>query len=116
MFEVQAQDVPLVQPDATPDTLAEAVQFDPGLVLDKLRTWLEAFQRLLPNPVVALAVLLIFVGLGWRVQNAIRRWAERHNREKLGDVLGSFLKWLVTLAGVLVSLVVVLPTFRPGDL
>ena len=116
MFEAQAQEVSPPEPDATPDTLAEAVQADPGLVLDKVQAWVEAFQGLLPNLVVALVVFLIFVGLGWGVQNAIRRWARQHDRENLGDVLGSFLKWLVILAGMLVSLVVVLPTFRPGDL
>lgn len=122
MFEAHAQTVEepteAEPPDVStePDTLGETLQADPGLVLEKVEAWVEGFQRLLPNLVVALVVLLIFVRLGWAVQNAIRRWAKRRDRANLGDVLGSFIKWVVFLAGLLVSLVIILPTFRPGDL
>ncbi len=117
MFEASAQTLdagPAIETE--PDTLAEAVQADPGIVLDKVQAWVEGFQRLLPNLAVAFVVLLIFWGIGWTVQGAIRRWATQHDRANLGAVLGSFLKWVVILAGALVSLVIVLPTFRPGDL
>ena len=40
-----------------PNTLAEAVQADPGIILQKIETWAEGFQRMLPNLVVALVVL-----------------------------------------------------------
>lgn len=71
MFEAHAQGT---EPDPTPDTLGKAVQRDPGIILDKNQPWVDVFQRLLPNLVVALVVLLLFVGLGWGVQRGIRRW------------------------------------------
>ncbi len=114
MFEAHAQ---TVEPSADePDTLAEAVQADPQLVLDKIEGWVEGFQRLLPNIAVALVVFLAFVGLGWAAQSALVRWGRRRDRANLGAVLGSFLKWVVIVLGALVGLIVVVPTFNPGDL
>ena len=122
MFEAYAQTLgPALEPGASanspePDTLGEALQADPGLVLDKIQTWTESFQRSLPNLVVASVVLLAFVGLGWGVQRSLVRWGKRHDRANLGEVLGSFLKWMVFLAGAVVALVIIIPTFNPGDL
>lgn len=116
MFEAHAQTVDPAPTADEPDTLAEAVQSDPGLVLDKIESWVEGFQRLLPNLAVALVVFLLFVGLGWGVQNALARWGRRRDRANLGQVLGSFVKWVVIILGLLVALIIVIPTFRPGDL
>ena len=117
MFEAYAQ-TPDAGPavDQTPDTLREAVQRDPGVILDKIQSWVEGFQQFLPNLVVALVLLLVFVGVGWAVQRSLQRWGKQHDRDNLGAVLGSFLKWVVILAGALVALIIVIPTFRPGDL
>lgn len=68
------------------------MQRDPGVILDKIQSWVEGFQRLLPNLVVALVLLLVFVGVGWAVQRSLQRWGQRHDRANLGEVLGSFLK------------------------
>lgn len=93
MFEAYAQ-TPDAGPaaDQMPDTLGKAVQRDPGVILDKIQSWAEGFQRLLPNLGVAMVLLLAFAGVGWTVQRALRRWGERHDRANLGAVLGSFLK------------------------
>jgi len=119
MFEAYAQTPNAAAPPATeaePDTLSEAVQADPQLVLDKIERWAEGFQRLLPNILVALIVLLIFVGIGWGVQKGVRSWGARRDRANLGAVLGSFVKWVVIVLGLLVALIIVVPAFRPGDL
>ena len=119
MFEAYAQTPDTtISPaaEAEPDTLSEAVQADPQLVLDKIERWVEGFQRLIPNILVALVVLLIFVGIGWGVQKGVRSWGARRDRANLGAVLGSFVKWVVIVLGLLVALIIVVPTFRPGDL
>jgi len=121
MFEAYAQTPDTatsttVPGEAEPNTLSEAVQADPGLVLDKIERWAEGFQRLIPNIVVAFAIILVFVGLGWMLQSGLRRWGRRSDRENLGAVLGSFVKWVAIVGGLLVGLIVVVPTFRPGDL
>ncbi len=92
------------------------VDADPGLILDKLDAWLDGFFRLLPNIVVALVVLALFVGIGLAVAYAVRRGAHARDRDSLGDVGGSLLKWMIYIAGALLAATIVVPSLRPGDL
>lgn len=92
------------------------VDADPGLILDKLDSWLDGFFRLLPNLAIAALVFAVFFALAmvaaWSVRHSIRSKA----REDLGMVLGSVAKWSILIAGLLVSLTVVVPSMSPGDL
>lgn len=92
------------------------VDADPGLILDKLDSWLDGFFRLLPNLAIAAVVFAVFFALAmvaaWSVRHSIRSKA----REDLGMVLGSVAKWSILIAGLLVSLTVVVPSMSPGDL
>ncbi len=99
-----------------PDTVAEAVPIDPAFIYAKIESWVVGFQRLLPNIAVALVILLIFVLVAWIVRRSFNAWATRHDRANLGDVLGSFLRWIIILAGLLVAMTIVIPSLRPGDL
>ena len=94
----------------------EAVDADPGLIFDKLDAWLDGFFRLLPNIAVALVLLALFVGLGWLVAWAIRRGAAARDRQNLGSVGGSLVKWGIWIAGFLLAATIVVPTLRPGDI
>ncbi|MBS9719199.1 mechanosensitive ion channel family protein [Tianweitania sp. BSSL-BM11] len=104
-----------VPPDA-PETVSQAVNLDPAFILGKVETWVIGFQRLLPNIAVALVVLVVFVLAGWLVRRSFRGWAKTHDRDNLGEVLGSFLRWIVIAAGTLIALTIVIPSLRPGDL
>ncbi|MCJ8140021.1 mechanosensitive ion channel family protein [Falsirhodobacter halotolerans] len=99
-----------------PETMEEAVQLDPVFVFSKISTWVIGFQKLLPNIVVAAVLIGIFVILGLIVARAVRTWANHSQRGNLGDVLGSFLKWVIILMGILLGLTIVIPSLRPGDL
>jgi small conductance mechanosensitive channel len=101
---------------AAPDTAGEAVRIDPSFALAKIEAWVVGFQRMLPNLAVALVLLLMFAGIGWAVQRTLLGWGKQRDRENLGAVLGSFVKWVVIVIGLLVSLIIVIPTFKPGDL
>lgn len=103
-------------PVSAPDTLNEAVNVDPAFLLSKIEAWVIGFQRLVPNLVVAVVILLVFIFAGWAVSRGFNRWARRRDRENLGIVMGSLLRWLVILAGVLIALTIVIPSLRPGDL
>ena len=92
------------------------IDVSPASVLEKVDSWVDGFVRLLPNIVVALVVLALFYALGVVVRRVFRRWAEGRDRGNLGDVLGSFLKWLVVGLGVLLALTIVIPSLKPGDL
>lgn len=99
-----------------PHSIEDAVPLEPALMLAKVESWAIGFQRLLPNIAVALVVLVIFILVAWLVQKSFRGWAKRRDRANLGEVLGSFLKWVVILAGTLIALTIVIPSLNPGDL
>ncbi|MCB1466990.1 MAG: mechanosensitive ion channel family protein [Rhizobiaceae bacterium] len=103
------------QPGA-PETIDQAVTLDPAFVLGKIESWIIGFQKLLPNIGVAIVLFGIFVLVGMGVKRGVHVWARRRDRGNLGEVLGSFLRWLVILAGALIALTIVIPSLKPGDL
>ncbi|MFD2738633.1 mechanosensitive ion channel family protein [Sulfitobacter aestuarii] len=94
----------------------EEVEANPGLIFDKLDSWLDGLFRLLPNIAVALVVLLIFWLLGKGIALLIRRAARRHDRPSLGDVGGSLCRWAITIIGLMLAITIVAPSLTPGDL
>ena len=95
---------------------AAAIDADPTLIFDKLDAWLDGFFRLLPNIAVAAVVLLLFVLAGWVVGWAAGRAGERRHRESLGAVVGGILRWVIVIAGLMISLTIVVPSLKVGDL
>jgi small-conductance mechanosensitive channel len=95
---------------------AEEVDADPELILGKLDAWLDGLFVLLPNIAVALVVLALFVAAGLAVAWSIRHALSRRDREDLGTVTGSLLKWLIWIAGAMLALTIVTPSLRLGDL
>ncbi len=98
------------------ETAADIVDADPTLILDKLDAWIDGFFRLLPNIAVALVLLAIFIGLGIGVGWLVRRGGRARNRQNLGDVGGSLVKWAIYIAGALLAATIVMPSLNPGDL
>ncbi len=99
-----------------PQTVDEAVKLDPAFALGKVESWVVGFQKLIPNIVVALIVFVLIFAAGWLVGYFFTRWAKRRGRDNLGEVLGSFLKWIIILLGVLIALTIVIPSLNPADL
>ncbi|WP_235890820.1 mechanosensitive ion channel family protein [Pararhizobium mangrovi] len=99
-----------------PQTMGQAMDLDPAFVWTKVEHWIVGFQRLLPNIVVAIVIFVLFIAAGWAIGRIFDAWARRRQRINLGEVLGSFLKWIVILFGLLVALTIVIPSLRPGDL
>ena len=89
---------------------------DAGLAWGTVNGWIQGFFELLPNLVVALAVVFLFVLLGLAVRFSIRKVATRRDRSNLGTVLGRFMQWVVISLGILLGLTIVLPSLKPGDL
>ncbi|WP_116473788.1 mechanosensitive ion channel family protein [Zobellella maritima] len=102
--EGQFQDVP------------QRVDVDPGVILERIDSWVDGGIRLLPNIFLALVVLALFYGLGVLGRRLIRRQTARRGRENLGEVLGGFIKWAMVLLGFLLAATIVIPTLNPGDL
>ena len=96
--------------------VAGEIDVSPGAVFEKIDSWVDGFVRLIPNIAVALVLLVIFYVIAVVVRRLFIRWASGRDRANLGQVLGSFLKWLVFGIGLLLALTVVIPTLNPGDL
>ena len=103
-----------------PDTVGTdrpgQIDISPRSLIETVDGWIDGFIKLLPNIVVAIVVLLVFYLVGVAVRRLFLSWARRRERVNLGEVFGSFLKWVLVLLGVLLALTIVVPTLRPGDL
>ncbi|MBM7455241.1 small-conductance mechanosensitive channel [Oceanisphaera litoralis] len=99
-----------------PQDVPQQVDVDPGVILERLDTWLDGGMRLLPNILLALVVLALFYGIGALSRRLIRRQGHRRGRDNLGEVLGGFVKWVVILLGFLLAATIVIPSLKPGDL
>ncbi len=100
----QSQDVP------------QQVDFDFGVAIERIDNWIDGGIRLLPNIIVAIAVVAVFYGLGVLAHWLIQGRAARRQRDNLGDVLGGFVKWSIVLFGFLLAATIVIPSLKPGDL
>lgn len=77
----------------------------------------RGFVELLPNVILALVVVTLFVFVGKGVRRLVRRIAaRREQRRNLELVLGRLAQSAVVFLGVLIAVTIVFPTFSPGDL
>ena len=98
------------------ETTPEQIHADPGLIFDKIDSWLDGLFRLIPNIAVALVVMVIFVLAGLLVGLCIRRMAHNRRRADLGAVIGSVARWAIWISGAMLALMILTPSIRPGDL
>lgn len=94
---------------------AKEIDFNPGLAIERIDSWIDGAVKLTPNFIAAIVVAGLFIGLGYLVQYLVFRSARNRNRENLGEVLGGFLKSVVFLVGLLLAATIVVPTLKPGD-
>ncbi len=101
---------------ATPEDVPQQIDFDFGIMVERIDSWVDGGIRLLPNILLALVVLALFYGIGALSRRLIRRQSHRRERENLGEVLGGFVKWALVLLGFLLAATIVIPSLKPGDL
>lgn len=94
----------------------EEVDANPGLIFDRIDAWLDGLFRLLPNIAVAVVLLVVFWFVAKGVGALVRRAARNRDRESLGEVGGSLLRWALVVVGFMLAVTVVAPTITPGDL
>ena len=101
--------------EATNDK-AQQIDADFGAAVERLDSWIDGGIRLLPNIAVAVVLFLLFMLLASLVRRFVLSQSKKKGRDNLGEVLGSFLKWVVLLLGFLVAATIVVPSLNPGDL
>lgn len=84
---------------------------------NKVQSMINGFIAQLPNIVLALIVFAIFFLLAGAIRHLVRRLTRnRRYARNLGLVLGRLAQWVTLLIGLFVSLSIVIPTLRAGDL
>ena len=83
----------------------------------KMESMIDGLIILLPNIVLALIVFAIFFFFGRQVKRVVRRVTRHHHQARnLGLVLGRLAQSAIILVGLFISLSIVIPTLKAGDL
>lgn len=86
-------------------------------VWDVVRGMLVAVAGRLPAVAAAIIIFVLFYLTGLVARSVIRDAVARVGRRRnVGLVLGRLTQWVLVFVGLLVALVVILPSFRPVDL
>lgn len=84
---------------------------------DKVQGMINGFIALIPNLVLALIVFAIFFIVAGTIRRLVRQLTrDRQHARNLGLILGRLAQWTVLLIGLFVSLSIVIPTLKAGDL
>ncbi|MBL1179463.1 mechanosensitive ion channel family protein [Pantanalinema sp. GBBB05] len=84
---------------------------------EKVQGMINGAIALLPNVVLALIVFGIFFAIGGSIRHLVRRLTlKRRHARNLGLILGRLAQWSTILIGLFISLSIVIPTLRAGDL
>lgn len=85
--------------------------------IQALKEMLNNVIARLPYVAVALLVFILFLFAAKGVRTLVRRFSMRRRRhQNLGLVLGRLAQGTIIFVGLLVALVIALPTFKPGQL
>jgi small-conductance mechanosensitive channel len=88
-----------------------------SIVWKKMQSMIDGFLIMLPNIVLALIVFAIFFFFGRQVKRVVRRVTRHHHQARnLGLVLGRLAQSAIILVGLFISLSIVIPTLKAGDL
>jgi small-conductance mechanosensitive channel len=85
-------------------------------IFEKLDSWLDGFIRNLPNIVVGIAVCIAFFYIARFTGRGVRKLLKSRGRENFGEILGSFVKWVTFIFGIMLSVTIVSPNLSPADL
>jgi small-conductance mechanosensitive channel len=88
-----------------------------SIVWKKMQSMIDGFMIVLPNIVLALIVFAIFFCFGREIKRVVRRVTRHHHQARnLGLVLGRLAQSAIVLVGLFISLSIVIPTLKAGDL
>lgn len=100
----------------TPTDTPQEVDFNPGLIWEKLDSWLDGFVKLLPNIAMAILLVVIFYFVARFMRSLVFKTAKNRGRENLGSMLGGLVKYTIIIVGVVLAITLIVPSINPGDL
>ena len=84
---------------------------------EKVQSMSNSVIVLLPNLILAIIVFFVFFFLARVLKSSVKRLTRRHRQARnLGLVLGRLSQGITILIGLFVSLSIVIPSFKAGDL
>ncbi len=92
------------------------IDINPGMLMEKIDSWVDGFVKLLPNMVVAIIIVVIFYILGKLFRSLIYKASKKRDRENLGSMLGGLVRYTTIAAGIMLGITTILPSVKPGDL
>ena len=93
------------------------VNLDLSDATSSLQVMVASFVQRLPQIVIGIIVFFIFFFAGKLLRNLVRKIAERNKQHySLGLVLGRLAQGTIVFIGLLIGLVIAIPTFTPGQL
>ncbi|GJL73222.1 MAG: transporter [Nitrosomonas sp.] len=95
---------------------AQQIDFDLGVAMERIDNWIDEGIRLLPNIVLAIIILVLVYIVSNFAHRIVKRQFSRRDRDNLGEMLSSFVKWTIIIIGSLVAATIVIPSLKPGDL
>ena len=91
--------------------------FDWNTALKGVREMGSGFAERLPYIILALVIFVVFYIAAKAIRSVVRNLSARRKRHRnVGLVLGRLMQWLVVFLGLMIALVVALPTFKPAQL
>jgi small-conductance mechanosensitive channel len=91
--------------------------FEVGIIWESIGNLWESFLSQIPYLVIGLAVFVVFLVVSRIVSGAVQLAGERTRLDlTLARLLGRLASFVITIVGILVTAVIVFPTFSPGDL
>ena len=100
----------------TPQDQKGEIDVNPTSIIEKLDTWLDGFIKALPNILVGIVVFIVMLYLGRWLGRVVKRMLKNKGRNNFGDLLGAFTRYLITIAGIALSLTIMAPNLSPADL
>ena len=84
--------------------------------LQQLTQMAKGAIQLLPNIIIAIVVFILFWFIAKFTRRIIKNTTRKKKSRNLGLVLARLAQGLIILAGAFISLAIVVPSFKPGDL
>lgn len=93
------------------------MNFSLDAAIRTLQEWGNSLIASLPNIVVAVLIVLLFVLIARVLRNFIHRSTEKHERSKnVGLVVGRLVFGLTIVVGFFIALTILIPSFTAGEL
>ncbi len=83
---------------------------------ETIQGWLNGAIALLPNFVIGVIVLVIFLLLGKFIRSFIRTRTKDKETRNIGLVLGRLTQSVLVILGFLIAAIIIFPSFKPADL